>query len=32
MADIPHKPRSELYPETEPYSAGMLKLDGVHSM
>jgi len=32
MADIPYQPRSELYPETEPYRAGMLKLDGVHAM
>lgn len=32
MADIPHKPRAELYPEIEPYSAGALKLDGVHAM
>jgi len=31
MADIPH-PRTELYPEIEPYSAGTLKLDGVHTM
>ena len=32
MADIPYKPRTELYPEIEPYSAGALKLDGVHAM
>lgn len=32
MADIPYKPRTELYPEIEPYSAGTLKLDGVHTM
>jgi proline iminopeptidase len=32
MADISHTPRAELYPETEPYSTGMLKLDGAHVM
>jgi proline iminopeptidase len=32
MADIPYPPRAELYPEIEPYSTGMLKLDGVHTM
>ena len=32
MADIPYKPRTELYPEIEPYSAGTLKLDGVHTL
>ena len=32
MADIPYQPRAELYPEIEPYSAGTLKLDGVHAM
>ncbi|MGH8634364.1 MAG: alpha/beta fold hydrolase, partial [Burkholderiales bacterium] len=32
MADIPYPPRAELYPEIEPYSAGTLKLDGVHAM
>lgn len=32
MADIPHRPRTELYPEIEPYSSGMLKLDGVHAL
>jgi proline iminopeptidase len=32
MADISHTPRAELYPEIEPYSAGTLKLDGVHAM
>ena len=32
MADTYHPPRSELYPEIEPYSSGMLKLDGVHRM
>jgi len=32
MADIASRPRAELYPEIEPYSTGMLKLDGVHSM
>ena len=32
MADISHIPRAELYPEIEPYSAGTLKLDGVHAM
>jgi proline iminopeptidase len=32
MADIASRPRAELYPEIEPYSTGMLKLDGVHTM
>src|SRR5688572_5432021 len=32
MADISRTPRAELYPEIEPYSAGALKLDGVHAM
>lgn len=32
MADISHIPRAELFPEIEPYSAGMLKLDGLHAM
>ncbi|MGH8648644.1 MAG: alpha/beta fold hydrolase, partial [Burkholderiales bacterium] len=32
MADIAYRPRAELYPEIEPYSAGTLKLDGVHAM
>jgi len=32
MADISHPPRAELYPEIEPYSAGKLKLDGLHTM
>ncbi|MBI2295384.1 MAG: prolyl aminopeptidase [Betaproteobacteria bacterium] len=32
MADISLTPRAELYPEIEPYSAGMLKLDAVHTM
>ena len=32
MADLPHTPRAELYPEIEPYSAGTLKLDGRHTM
>ncbi len=32
MADISHAPRAELYPEIEPYSAGMLRLDAVHAM
>jgi proline iminopeptidase len=32
MADLPHTPRAELYPEIEPYSAGTLKLDGLHTM
>ena len=31
MADIPH-PRTELYPEIEPYSTGTLKLDGLHTI
>ena len=30
--DLPHTPRAELYPEIEPYSAGILKLDGRHTM
>ena len=32
MADISHPPRAELYPEIEPYSAGKLRLDGIHTM
>jgi proline iminopeptidase len=32
MADISHAPRAHLYPEIDPYSAGMLKLDGVHAL
>jgi proline iminopeptidase len=32
MADISLTPRAELYPEIEPYSAGMLKLDAVHTL
>jgi proline iminopeptidase len=32
MADIAYPPRTELYPEIEPYSAGTLKLDSVHAM
>jgi proline iminopeptidase len=32
MADISLPPRAELYPEIEPYRAGTLKLDGVHTM
>lgn len=32
MADISLTPRAELYPEIEPYSAGMLKLDAVHTV
>jgi len=32
MADLPHSPRAELYPEIDPYSAGTLKLDGIHTM
>jgi proline iminopeptidase len=32
MADISASVRAELYPEIEPYSAGMLDLDGVHRM
>jgi len=32
MADIPYPPRTELFPEIEPYSVGILKLDGVHAM
>lgn len=32
MADIFPAPRSELFPEIEPYSTGSLKLDGLHTM
>lgn len=32
MADIPAAIRAQLYPEIEPYSAGMLELDGLHRM
>ena len=32
MADVSHAPHVQLYPEIEPYSAGMLKLDAVHAM
>jgi proline iminopeptidase len=32
MADLPLAVRSELYPELEPYSSGMLRLDPVHHM
>ncbi len=32
MANVSPTPRTELYPEIEPYSAGMLKLDAVHKM
>ena len=32
MADISAGVRAELYPEIEPYSAGMLDLDGLHRM
>lgn len=32
MADISASVRAELYPEIEPYSAGMLDLDGGHRM
>ncbi|MGQ0750805.1 MAG: prolyl aminopeptidase [Betaproteobacteria bacterium] len=32
MADLPFAVRSELYPELEPYSSGMLRLDGLHQM
>jgi len=32
MADVPYQPRTELYPEIEPYSVGTLKLDSVHAM
>jgi proline iminopeptidase len=32
MADISSGTRAELYPEIEPYSAGMLELDGLHRM
>ena len=31
MADV-HSPRSQLYPEIEPYAAGMLRLDDVHAL
>jgi proline iminopeptidase len=32
MADISYSPRTELYPEIEPYRTGMLKLGAVHTM
>lgn len=32
MADISSGARAELHPEIEPYNAGMLALDGLHSM
>ncbi|MBI4194910.1 MAG: prolyl aminopeptidase [Betaproteobacteria bacterium] len=32
MADLSADIRCELYPEIEPYSAGMIKLDGLHRM
>ncbi len=32
MTNASRTPRTELYPEIEPYSAGMLKLDAVHTM
>ena len=32
MADISTAPRAELYPEIQPYHAGMLKLDGLHAL
>lgn len=32
MADISSDTRAELYPEIEPYNAGMLELDGLHRM
>jgi proline iminopeptidase len=32
MADISSGTRAELYPEIEPYNAGMLELDGLHRM
>lgn len=32
MADLSAGVRAELYPEIEPYSAGMLDLDGLHRM
>lgn len=32
MADLSASVRAELYPEIEPYSAGMLDLDGLHRM
>ena len=32
MADISSGTRAELYPEVEPYNAGMLELDGLHRM
>ncbi|MBI4204369.1 MAG: prolyl aminopeptidase [Betaproteobacteria bacterium] len=32
MADLSSGVRAELYPEIEPYSAGMLDLDGLHRM
>ena len=32
MADTYHPPRTELYPDIEPYASGMLRLDGTHRM
>jgi proline iminopeptidase len=32
MADAYHPPRTELYPDVEPYGTGMLRLDAVHRM
>ncbi|MBI1964994.1 MAG: prolyl aminopeptidase [Betaproteobacteria bacterium] len=32
MADVPHAPRTQLYPEIEPYGTGLLRPDGVHAL
>ena len=32
MNDIAHTPRTELYPDVEPFDSGMLPLDAVHAM
>ena len=32
MNDIAHTPRTELYPDVEPFDSGMLPLDAVHTM
>ena len=32
MADIPHALRTQLYPEIEPYSTGLLRPDGAHAV
>ena len=32
MADIPHPLRTQLYPEIDPYAAGRLKVDALHTL